>query len=368
MEFIDLKPQLNELRPQIEKRFSQIFDHGAFINGPEVTELETALETFCGAETAIACSNGSDAIVLALLAADVTPGDEVITTPFSFFATASMIHLLGAKPVFVDIEPNTWNMDASLIEKAITAKTKAILPVSLYGHVCDLKTINEIGAKHNLVVIEDAAQSFGGKGFGKMSCNLSSMATTSFYPAKPLGAYGEGGAVFSNDKKLGIKLKELRNHGMESNYFHTHVGINARLNSFQCAVVSEKLKTFSADLSNRQSIAERYLQGLEPLINKDIRLPYTRPDFQSSWAQFTISVPDRDDLRKVLSEQDIPTAVHYPTTIADQPIFKKAYSTESLNIPVARKEAQRVVSLPMYPTMPESDQKQVIEALLKHYK
>lgn len=359
--FIDLKPQYKALKSQIDARIQKVLDHAAFINGPEVVELEKKLCEFTGAKYSLACSNGTDALLIPLMAMGIGPGDEVITTAFSFIATAEVIMLAGATPVYVDIDPVTFNIDTKKIEAAITSKTKAIMPVSLYGQIADMDEINAIAKKHNLSVIEDAAQSFGALYKGKRSCNLSTAAGTSFFPAKPLGCYGDGGAIFTNDEKLHITMKEIREHGSEKRYYHTRLGLNARLDTLQCAILLAKLERYEWEIKARQSIANKFNTAFSEM--KGITTPAVKSDRDSVWAQYTIRSSERDNLQKRLTELGVPTSVHYPRIMPDQPAYTKTAPTWDLSL--ARKAADEVLSLPLYPDMPTEVQDAIVERVKK---
>jgi UDP-2-acetamido-2-deoxy-ribo-hexuluronate aminotransferase len=360
--FIDLKTQYKALKSQIDERIFKVLEHGQFILGPEVKECEEALAKFTGAKHALTCSNGTDAIQMVLMALGIGRGDEVITTSFSFIATAEMIAICGARPVMVDIDPDTFNIDVKKIEGAITPRTKAIMPVSLYGQPADFDEINAIAKKHNLTVIEDAAQSFGALYKGKRSCNLTSVACTSFFPAKPLGCYGDGGAIFTNNDELAKTLTSVRMHGMgEHRYMHPRIGVNGRLDTLQAAILLPKLGRYPLEIENRQKVADRYTTAFADLRSKGIYTPIIRSDRQSVWAQYTLRVPNRDAFQKHLQEKGVPTAVHYPKTMGDQPAYTSISTVHDIS--VARKAANEVVSLPMYPDMTESIQNQIIEAV-----
>jgi UDP-2-acetamido-2-deoxy-ribo-hexuluronate aminotransferase len=358
MQFIDLKTQSNRIEEKVFARLKAILNHGAYIMGPEVTELEQALAKFVGVEHALAVSSGTDALLIALMALGVGSGDEVITTPFSFFATAEMIALLGAKPVFVDVDPDTYNIDVSGIEAKITAKTKAIMPVSLYGQCADFDEINSIAKKYNLPVIEDAAQSFGATYKGRQSCGLTTIGCTSFFPSKPLGCYGDGGACFTNDAKLALRMNEIRTHGQSKRYYHTSLGINGRLDTIQAAILLEKLEIFSEEIQLRQQVAERY----QRMLPADIRKPIIRHHNTSVFAQYTIEVPLRDSMQEALQKRGIPTAVHYPFGLHEQPIFKELYPSTQV-FPKTDNAARRVISLPMHPYLTFEDQQKICGAL-----
>jgi UDP-2-acetamido-2-deoxy-ribo-hexuluronate aminotransferase len=358
--FIDLKAQYKVLKNSIDQRIQKVLDHGAFINGPEVAELEQALQKFTGAPFALVCSNGTDALLMPLMALGIGPGDEVITTAFSFIATAEVIVLAGAKPVYVDIDPATFNINTSLIEKHITSKTKAIMPVSLYGQICDMDEINAIAKKHGLHVIEDAAQSFGALYKGKRSCNTSLMAGTSFFPAKPLGCYGDGGAVFTEDKNLYTAMKEIREHGSEKRYYHTRIGLNARLDSIQCAILLAKLERYQWELEQRDRIGKKFNEAFHGLDKKGLIAPFIKADRTSAWAQYTLRANKRDELQKRLTELGVPTSIHYPMIMPDQPAYKKLAGDTSL-LTESRKAAQEVLSIPIYPDMSEEIMNTIIK-------
>lgn len=354
--FLDLKPQYKALEKVINERIQTVLNHGQFILGPEVVEAENALGDYIGAKCLTAAS-GTDGLMMVLMALGVGPGDEVITTPFSFFATAEVISLVGATPVFVDIEPVTFNIDASKIEKAITKKTKAIMPVSLYGQPADFDEINAIAARHALPVIEDAAQSFGAPYKGKKSCNLSHVSATSFFPAKPLGCYGDGGAVFTNDEALLKKMEQIRVHGQSARYHHTMMGINGRLDTIQCAVLIEKLKRYDWEVKRRNEIANAYREGLS---GEGCQLPEVRSDRQSVWAQYTIRVQDRDTFANRMKGFGVPTSVHYPSPLHHQPVYSHLRNLYSL--PEAEKASRTCISLPMFPDMTDAQVAYVVKA------
>jgi UDP-2-acetamido-2-deoxy-ribo-hexuluronate aminotransferase len=360
MQFIDLKTQGKRIEHHVMARIQAILDHGAYIMGPEVTELETMLARFVGVEHALAVASGTDALLIALMAVGVGSGDEVITTPFSFFATAEVIALLGAKPVFVDIDPMTYNIDPGLIEAAITAKTKAIMPVSLYGQCADFDEINAIAARHQLVVIEDAAQSFGAQYKGRRSCGVSTIGCTSFFPSKPLGCYVDAGACFTNDATLAQRMAEIRLHGQSKRYYHTSLGINGRCDTIQAAILIEKMGLFIEEIQARQKVAQRYAA----LLPSSIRKPMVKADNLSVFAQYTIEVDDREALQDALQQRGIPTAVHYPFGLHEQPIFKDLYPEEKF-YPKTEYAARRVMSLPMHPYLSAADQEKICSLLLE---
>lgn len=358
MDFVDLKTQYRKLKPAIDARIQAVLDHGQYILGPEVRELEERLAARVGAKHCIACSSGTDALLIAMMALGIGPGDEVITAPFTFFATGEMIALLGATPVFVDIEPRTWNLDAARIEAAITPRTRAIMPVSLYGQCADMDEINAIAGRHGLAVVEDAAQSFGALYKGRASGNLSTIGCTSFFPSKPLGCYGDGGACFSNDDALAGAMRELRNHGQDRRYHHVRIGMNGRMDTLQAAVLLAKLEVFDTELIARNEAAGRYAALLKNIVST----PEVRPDRTSVWAQYTIEVDDRIAVERAMTEQGIPTAVHYPEALHLQPVFAHLGLGEG-TFPVAERAAKRVISLPMHPYLTPPAMQEVARAL-----
>ncbi len=357
--FLDLKPQYKALEKPINERIQKVLNHGQFILGPEVEECEKALAAYIGTKYCLTAASGTDSLVMALLAMGVGAGDEVITTPFTFFATAEMISLVGATPVFVDIDPVTYNIDPLKIEAAITSKTKMIMPVSLYGQPADMDEINQIAKKHGIPVVEDAAQSFGADYKGKKSCGLSLVGSTSFFPAKPLGCYGDGGAVFTDDQALYTKMSQIRVHGQEKRYYHTMIGINGRLDTIQCAVILEKLKRYDWEVRKRQEIASRFNEAFTSL--KVLTAPVVKKDRGSVWAQYTVLVDHRDDFAARLKEKGVPTSVHYPTPLHWQPVYQ--HLKERTHCPVSEKIAAKVISLPIYPDMSDEIQMRIIKAV-----
>jgi UDP-2-acetamido-2-deoxy-ribo-hexuluronate aminotransferase len=357
--FIDLKTQYQTLKPQIQSRINTVLEHGQYIMGPEVKELEDKLAAFTGAKHCITCASGTEALLISLMALGIGPGDEIVTTPFTFAATAEVIVLLGAKPVFVDVEPDTGNINADLIEAAINPRTKAIMPVSLYGQTANMDAINAIAARHgNLPVIEDAAQSFGATYKGRQSCNISTIGCTSFFPSKPLGCYGDGGAIFTNDDDLAQAMREIRVHGQSQRYVHTRVGVGGRMDTLQCAIVLAKLERFEWEVQQRHDIGERYNQLLD---QAGISRIQQRHDRTSAYAQYTVMVPNREVLQKRLAEAGIPTAIHYPLPLNEQPAYKHLCCPDCT--PVAQQMAKRVMSLPMSPDLSAEQQDFIIVAL-----
>ncbi len=359
--FIDLKTQYKALKNDIDQRIHNVLDHGAFINGPEVAECEKQLAAFVGSKHALACASGTDALVVPMMALGIGPGDEVITTAFSFIATAETICLVGATPVYVDIDPKTFNLDPAQVEKAITPKTKAILPVSLYGQLPDMDAINAIAKKHGLVVIEDAAQSFGATYKGTRSCNFTIASGTSFFPAKPLGCYGDGGAIFTNDDKLAIAMKEIREHGSETRYYHTRLGINGRLDTIQCAILISKLQRYPWEMEQREKIARRYNEAFSTIKQTGFSFPHVANGHQSVWAQYTLTVENRAEFQKKLQTAGVPTSIHYPRIMPEQPWYKEHANKCIGDLKNSRWAADHVISLPMYPDMDDNTQKYIIE-------
>lgn len=359
MEFIDLKTQQLRLREKIDLNIKKVLDHGQYIMGPEIQELEDILRKYVGAKHCITNSSGTDALMLALMAINIQPGDEVITTPFTFFATGEMISILGAKPVLVDIDSDTYNIDPTLIEGKITKKTKAIIPVSLYGLCADMDAINQIAQKHNLAVFEDAAQSFGATYKGKKSGALSTIGCTSFFPSKPLGGYGDSGACFTDNDELAQKMKELRIHGQASRYNHTQVGINGRMDTMQAAILIAKMEIFDEEVKLREKIGARYTRLLEGKL-KTQRIPTNQTNV---YGQYTVEVDNRSDVQKKLSEMGVPTAVHYPIPMHLQPVYKDLGYKQG-DFPKSEAAANRVMSLPMHPYLTEKTQDEVVEKLL----
>jgi len=357
MQFIDLKSQYLSIKDEVDRRIHAVLDHGRYILGPEVSEMEAALATYTGARHCVAVASGTDALLIALMAAGIGPGDEVITTPFTFVATAEMIVLAGATPVFVDIEADTCLIDAAAIAARITPRTRAIMPVSLYGQVADMAEINALAEKHGLVVIEDAAQSFGAEYRGRKSCNLSSIACTSFFPSKPLGCYGDGGALFTDNDEIARLARQIRVHGDESRYNHVRLGVAGRMDSIQCAVILAKLGVFDKELAARERIGARYGDAFAGRI-QTVRV---KQDRSSVFAQYTLFVDERDRFQARLAEQGIPTAVHYPVPITAQPAYRHLADGAC---PASDAAARRVISLPMSPYLSAEDQDRVITAAL----
>jgi UDP-2-acetamido-2-deoxy-ribo-hexuluronate aminotransferase len=357
--FVDLKSQYAALKSRIDARIQRVLDHGQYIMGPEVAELEARLAEYVGARHCISVASGTEALLVSLMAIGLQPGDEVITTPFTFAATAEMIVLLGGRPVFVDIEADTCNIDATLIEAAITPRTRAIMPVSLYGQCADMDPINAIGDRHGLAVIEDAAQSFGATYRGRRSCHLSTFGCTSFFPSKPLGCYGDGGAVFVDDDRLAQACREIRVHGQSGRYLHTRIGVGGRMDTLQCAVVLAKLERFEWELEQRRRRADRYVDLLRG--RAGIGLLSARADRESAWAQFTITVDARAAIQAALQADGIPTAVHYPRPVHHQPAYEHLASRVACPHSVAA--AAAVLSLPISADLSDAQQDRVVDAV-----
>jgi len=342
IDFANLQLQYQTYKKQIDTNIQNVLNKSNYILGEEVQTLEQELQKFTGAKYAITCSSGTDALLLALMAINIEPGDEVITTPFTWISTGEMIALLKAKPVFVDIEPDTYNIDANLIEKAITKKTKAIMPVSLYGQPADIDKIQAIADKHNLKVIIDGAQSFGSTYNNKTDSNLGNISTTSFFPSKPLGCYGDGGAVFTNNEEYADKIKLLRVHGQNRKYHHQYIGIGGRLDTLQAAILLAKLSNFKQELTDRQKVADQYSNEL----SKTFQTPIIKKNRTSAWAQYTLRVKNRNNLQLKLKENGIPTSVFYPIPLNLQECFQYLNGKQG-DFPISDKASNEVISLPM---------------------
>jgi len=366
MQFTDLKTQYAVLKTAIDARIQRVLAHGQYIMGPEVAEMEAALVAYTGAPHCVAVASGTEALLIALMAIGLKPGDEVITTPFTFAATAEVIVLLGGVPVYADIEPDSCNIDASLIEAKVTPRTRAIMPVSLYGQVADMDAINAVALRHGLVVIEDAAQSFGagyrGQGVARKSCNVSTIACTSFFPSKPLGCYGDGGALFTSDPAIAQAAREIRVHGQSGRYHHTRVGVGGRMDTLQCAVVLAKLERFDWEIERRLALGDRYGRLIRDS-GAPVQLLAVRPDRDCVWAQYTVMVDDRPAVQAALQAAGIPTAVHYPKPLHQQPAYA-AYCCPDC-MPHSVRAGQRVLSLPMSADLTHAQQDRVVAALAK---
>lgn len=354
--FVDLAAQQDRLRAEIETGIARVLAHGCYILGPEVTELEERLADYSGAAHCISCANGTDALQIALMALGIGPGDEVITPGFSYIATAEATAVLGAKPIYVDIDPVTYTIDPTLLETAISPRTKAIIPVSLYGQPADYDAINAVAEKYGLTVIEDGAQSFGANYRGKKSGNLTTIGTTSFFPSKPLGCYGDGGAIFTSDPDLAKAIRQIARHGQEKRYYHTRIGINSRLDTLQAAILLPKLAILDDEITARQKVAEAYDAALAPL---GLATPSISDNRSSAWAQYTIRVKKRDAVQAALKDAGVPTAVHYPRPLNRQP----AVADYGASLPEGDRAAEEVMSLPMHPYLSQKDIADIVNAI-----
>lgn len=359
MQLIDLHAQYRRIKSDVDSRMQAVLDHGKYINGPEIETLEQRLADYTGAGHCVALSSGTDALLVAMMALDIGAGDEVITSPFTFIATGEMIGLLGATPVFVDIDPDTYNIDAEQIAAAITSRTRAIMPVSLFGQCPDMGAVNAIAQRHELPVIEDAAQSFGATYKGRRSCALSTIAATSFFPAKPLGCYGDGGAAFTDDAQRAERMRQLRNHGQDAPYHHPRLGINGRLDTLQAAVLLAKMEIFDDEVEARTNVGQRYTD----LLSQHVKTPVLADGCTSVYAQYTIQVDNREAVRESLNAQGIPHAVYYPVPLNRQPPL---YA--DVSIPNSEAAAGRVLSLPMHPYLSEQEQDVVVATLIEAVK
>lgn len=355
--FIDLQSQYQKYKIEIDAQIHEVLDSSGYIMGPKITELEENLTKFTGAKHAIVCSSGTDALLLALMALDIKAEDEIITTPFTFIATAEMIAFLGAKPVFVDIDEKTYNIDVSKIEDKITPKTKAIMPVSLFGQIAEMEQINAIAKKYDLKVIEDGAQSFGATYKERRSCNLSDIGCTSFFPAKPLGCYGDGGALFTNDDNLAHKIRIILNHGQTQRYVHSHIGINGRLDAIQAVVLNVKLKYYENEIAIRQKIANQYNECLHNVIT-----PFVSNDNISVWAQYCIRVHNRESMLAKCADHGIPTGIYYPIPLHLQEVFAYLGYKEG-DFPITETISKEIMALPMSAFLTEKEQNYIIETI-----
>lgn len=361
IKFIDLEAQQRRLGDEISQRIAAVLSHGKYILGPEVGLLEQMLCDYTGSNFCISCANGTDALQIALMALGVGPGDEVIMPGFSYISTAEVVALLGAKIVYVDINERSFNLDPFLIETAITCRTKAIIPVSLYGQCAELDRINSIAEQYSVAVIEDGAQSFGASIGASKSGNLSRISCTSFFPSKPLGCYGDGGAIFTNDENLSKVLRQIARHGQTARYHHVRIGVNSRLDTIQAAILLAKLTILDEEVAARNRFAAIYSEKLGALT--DVVAPQISDNCVSAWAQYTIRASDRDSLARFLSDRGVPTAVHYPMPLNKQP----AVADETVNLPVGDLASSEVLSLPLHPYMTTEDQSAVISAIVEFY-
>jgi UDP-2-acetamido-2-deoxy-ribo-hexuluronate aminotransferase len=359
MEFIDLKEQYRRYKAAVDERVLRVFAHGQYILGPEVAELEAALARYVGVKHCLAVASGTASLEIALRALGIGPGDEVITVPFTWISTAEVIALVGARPVFVDIEPATYNINLDLIEAAVTPRTKALLPVSLFGQMPDYDRINAIAARHQIPVIEDGAQSFGATQKGRRSCGITEIGSTSFFPAKPLGCYGEGGALFANDDDLAEKMRAIHSHGGIKRHHHTLLGTNGRFDTVQAAVLLAKLPYLDWELAERERIGARYSAALKD----HCVVPRIAPGNRHIYAQYTVRLRDREKTAASLKQQGIPSAVYYPKCLHEQPVFAKL-GYEVGDFPESEKASREVLSLPMHPFLAEADQDKIIASVL----
>ena len=355
--FIDLQSQYKLYKQEIDLEIQEVLDTSGYIMGPKVAKIEEELASYTGVKHAIVCSSGTDALLLALMAIGIKSGDEVITTPFTFIATAEAIAFLGAIPVFVDIDERTYNIDVNKIEEKITSKTKAILPVSLFGQIAEMDVINKIAKKNNLKVIEDAAQSFGAEYKDKKSCNLSDIGTTSFFPAKPLGCYGDGGALFTNDDELAKQIRIILNHGQTERYIHSRVGINGRLDAMQAGVLSVKLKYYENEIAKRQAVSSKYNKHL-----KNVIVPFVLDNSKSVWAQYCIRVKDRDKIIEKCQKEGVPTGVYYPIPLHLQKVFQYLGHREG-DFPITEKISLDIMALPMSAFLTNEEQEYIIKVI-----
>ncbi|MFA5519965.1 MAG: DegT/DnrJ/EryC1/StrS family aminotransferase [Spirochaetota bacterium] len=360
--FIDLKRQYHNIYSEVERNIDNVLNHGQYIMGAEIAEFEKKLAKFANTKYCYTVSDGTKALLISMMALGIKAGDEVITTPFTFIATGEMIALLGAKPVFVDIDPKTYNIDPKLIEAAITDKTKAIMPVSLYGQCADFDAINDIAARYNLPVIEDGAQSFGATYKKRRSCGLSTIGCTSFFPSKPLGCYGDGGAVFTNDNAIAEKIKWIRVHGQDRRYHHPLIGINGRFDTLQAGIMLPKLDAFKSECAARKKIGDKYTKLLNKMCN-NVVTPFIEKHNTSVYAQYTIEVENRDEVVKNLNTAGIPTAIHYPIPLNLQPVFEYL-AQGSGSFPVAEVAAKKVMSLPMHPYLKDEEIEMICKAVI----
>jgi UDP-2-acetamido-2-deoxy-ribo-hexuluronate aminotransferase len=359
MNFIDLKAQQKLIRKNIDFNIKKVLDHGQYIMGPEVFELEEKLAQYVGVKHCIGVSSGTDALLISMMALGIGPGDEIITSPFTFIATIEMIVLLGAKPIYVDIEKSTFNIDPGKIKSAITKKTKLILPVSLFGQCANFDAINIIASEFNLPVLEDGAQSFGAMRNKKKSCSLSTIGCTSFFPSKPLGCYGDGGAIFTNDDELAAIMRDLRIHGQSKRYQHQRAGINGRLDTIQAAILLSKFEIFPQELLMRHEIAQRYAELLNDS-SSTVTIPSILTGNTHIFSQYSVLVDDRDKVSKYLSEMGVPTAIHYPIPAHCQ----KAFKSQEFTLLVSESVSKDILSLPMHPYLKYSDQKKIVNLFL----
>jgi dTDP-4-amino-4,6-dideoxygalactose transaminase len=358
MNQIDLKKQYLDIKDEIDSAVRAVLESTQFINGPDVEALEKEVAAFCGTGHAVAASSGTDALLIPLMALGIGPGDEVVTSPFTFIATAEVVALLGAKPVFADIDERTYNIDPAKLESAVTPRTKAVIPVHLYGQVCDMDGVMSVAKKHGLFVIEDACQAIGAEQKGRKACSMGGASALSFFPSKNLGCYGDGGMVLTNDPKLAVVMRQIANHGQHERYHHSRVGINGRLDTLQAAILRVKLRHLGGWLDARIRIAQRYDAALKDVVT----VPYRDPSNRHVYNQYTVRTSRRDDLQKHLTASGIPTAIHYPMPLHLQECFRSLGGNAG-DFPVGEKCSREVLSLPMFPEMTDAQQDDVISAI-----
>ena len=358
IDFANLRVAYNRHKKEFDNAIHKVVSSASYIMGSEIQVFEDKLVSYTGSRFALTCSSGTDALLLALMSIGIKNGDEVITSPFTFISTAETIALLGAKPVFVDIKEDTYNIDTSKVEDKITKKTKAIIGVSLFGQVADMNELNLIAKKHNLTIIEDAAQSFGATYFNKKSCNISKIACTSFFPSKPLGCFGDGGAIFTNDENLHKKISSIRLHGQIKRYEHRFIGLGARMDTIQAAILNVKINYYDDDIKNRQDVASKYTE----LLNNFIQTPVINPNKKSVWAQYSIQIENRDIVQKKLSAKSIPTAIHYPKPLHLQECFKYLGYKKG-DFPISEKVSNNIISLPMNPYLNDDEINYIVKEL-----
>ena len=368
----DPKREYKVHKEEIDNAIQTVLNHGLFINGPEVKTLENTLCEFNGSKHCIAVSNGTDALKIALLALGVGIDDEVITVSHTWISTAEVVSIINAKPVFIDIEEETFNMDLEQIESAITEKTKAIIVVSLYGQICDMDKLNKIASKHNLPVIEDGAQSFGAVYNGKKSCNLTTIGTTSFFPSKPLGCYGDGGACFTNDDDLALKIRAIKSHGGIKRFHHKYVGINGRLDTIHAAILNEKIKYFEETLKNRNRCADYYTTSLKDLEKEGyLKLPIVKEGRYSAWAQYSLIArtnEERDSIVSYLKDNNINVAIFYPAPVHKQECFSYLFKNGPIELKITNKISSHIFNLPCYGEFTKEEQDIIINLIKKFYK
>ncbi len=358
MEFIDLKTQYQRYKDEIDTRIRQVLNHGRYVMGPEIEECEGALAQYVGVKHCLTVASGTDSLEIALRALGVGAGDEVVTVPFTWISTAEVVGLVGARPVFVDIEPDTYNMDINQLEAKITPRTKVIMPVSLFGQMPDYARINEIAARHGIPVVEDAAQSFGATQRGRRSCGVTLVGSTSFFPAKPLGCYGDGGALFTDNDDLAHKMRAIRTHGGVKRHYHDFLGMNGRFDTIQAAVLLGKLPHFEEEVKLRDRVGRFYNEALKGLCT----VPVTATGNTHVYAQYTIRVKHRDAFMEAMKKRGVPTAVYYPVGLHMQPVFAHLGHRNG-DFPVTERACGEVVSLPMHPFLTEDIQNKIVAAV-----